>query len=289
MPILFLITYPEYIKRRNSPLIIANFLNTRDIVSTMSRKTNTKNEEMKPNPSKKNKEKKKVKEEENKEVKINDNEKNKAILAVCAHSDDQIIGAGGSLAKFADEGYDVKIVILSKGELSHPLQKENYTVKTRIKESEEAGRVIKAKEVIFFNLNEGSFLEEYRKKGAFQKLREIMNKDRPAKIFTHSYDDIHKDHRNTFTITMEAIESIDGYNPEVLTFDIWNLIESKKTKHPAYYIDVTKYVGTKIKALQCFKSQKVSMISLFFRIYVGLFLNGIRIGKPFAEKFYKVK
>ncbi|MDI3473827.1 MAG: hypothetical protein PWR30_150 [Candidatus Woesearchaeota archaeon] len=285
MHILFLITYPE-LKRERSPLIIANFLNTMDIVSTMSRKTEKKKGKRNSKSSKRSK---KNKELNDKATKTKDNEEKKAILAVCAHSDDQIIGAGGALAKFADEGYDVKIIILSKGELSHPLQKENYTVKTRIKESEEAAKIIKAKEVIFFDLNEGNFLEEYRKKGVFQKLREIMDKERPAKIFTHSYDDIHKDHRNTFTMTMEAIESIEGYNPEVLTFDIWNLIESKKTKHPAYYIDVTKYVGTKIKALQCFKSQKISMISLFFRIYVGMFLNGIRIGRPFAEKFYKVK
>ncbi len=213
----------------------------------------------------------------------------KTTLIICAHSDDQIIGAGATLAKFADEGQKVITLILSKGELSHPIQKGRYTIRTRIKESEEANEIIKGHDLKFFDLHEGKFLDEYRKKGVFREIRKIIQKHWPDKIFTHSYDDIHNDHRNTFSITNELIDSFENYNPELLTFDVWNIIDLKKRKYPTVYVDVTKYAGKKIKALRCFQSQKISLINLSFQIYFSLFINGLRIGRLFAEKFYKVR
>jgi LmbE family N-acetylglucosaminyl deacetylase len=224
-----------------------------------------------------------------KETKVSPEKKPKKVLVICAHSDDQIIGAGATLAKFAAEGQEVITLILSKGEFSHPIQKGRYTMKTRVKESEEANKVIEGHDLKFFNLHEGKFLEEYRTLGVFQNIRKIMQKHQPYKIFTHSYDDAHIDHRNTFNITSEAIDSIEGFKPELLTFDVWNLIDLKKRKYPTAYVDVTNYAGKKIKALKCFKSQKIAMINLSLQIYLSLFINGLRIGRLFAEKFYKVR
>ncbi|MDD5437307.1 MAG: PIG-L family deacetylase, partial [Candidatus Omnitrophica bacterium] len=39
----------------------------------------------------------------------------KNILAVCAHPDDEVLGCGGTLARSASEGNDVRVVILGEG------------------------------------------------------------------------------------------------------------------------------------------------------------------------------
>jgi LmbE family N-acetylglucosaminyl deacetylase len=42
------------------------------------------------------------------------------VLVIVAHNDDHIIGAGGTLAKYAQEGKKVRTIIMSYGESSHP-------------------------------------------------------------------------------------------------------------------------------------------------------------------------
>ncbi len=64
------------------------------------------------------------------------------ILVVCAHNDDQLFGAGGTLAKYVKEGKRVVVVIFSYGELSHPWLKKDSIQKTRLDECEESDKII---------------------------------------------------------------------------------------------------------------------------------------------------
>ena len=47
------------------------------------------------------------------------------MLVVCAHPDDNILGAGGTIAKYSSEGKKVITVIASYGESGNPWLKEN--------------------------------------------------------------------------------------------------------------------------------------------------------------------
>jgi len=87
-----------------------------------------------------------------------------SILVVCAHSDDQIFGAGGTLAKYADEGYRIKTVVLSYGETGTFWIKEHITIQTRMEESEHADKIIRGSGVTFFDLKEGKFEQESEQK-----------------------------------------------------------------------------------------------------------------------------
>jgi len=40
---------------------------------------------------------------------------NKNILVIAAHPDDEVLGCGGSIAKFSSQGYQVHCVILAEG------------------------------------------------------------------------------------------------------------------------------------------------------------------------------
>ena len=48
------------------------------------------------------------------------------VLVVCAHSDDQILGCGGTIAKYAKQGIPVYAIIFSYGEKSLPHLKEDF-------------------------------------------------------------------------------------------------------------------------------------------------------------------
>ena len=49
----------------------------------------------------------------------------KTILVICAHDDDETVGAMGSILKYIDEGNNLIKIVFSTGEMSHPhLKKE---------------------------------------------------------------------------------------------------------------------------------------------------------------------
>lgn len=212
--------------------------------------------------------------------------KKKSVLVICSHSDDQILGPGGTLAKYAEQGSIIYTVILSYGETSHIWYKKKVTAKIRVKEAEQADKIIGGKGVFFLGIPEGNFFK--KKNEINEKLKKIINKKKPIKIFTHSINDPHKDHRDTNKIVLETADKIK-YRGDVYTFDVWNPVNVVKRNQPKMYVDITGTFKKKIEALKQFKSQKIAMISLLWSIYLRAFLNGLNAKCRYAERFDKVR
>ncbi|MEM3127023.1 MAG: PIG-L deacetylase family protein [Candidatus Woesearchaeota archaeon] len=208
------------------------------------------------------------------------------ILLLCAHSDDEVLGAGGTIAKLAKEGKKVVNVIFSYGEKSHPWLKTEAIKKIREKEAKEADKLIGCKKTIFFDLKEGKYLAH--EKEAMKKVMKILKKEKPTKIFTHSYDDPHPDHRAVFKIVMQTI-SRSKHSCDVYIFDVWNPFTIRQRNLPRLYVDITKEFPLKVKALKQFKSQKVTMISLLWSVYTRAINAGLHVGALYGERFYKIK
>lgn len=214
--------------------------------------------------------------------------KKENILVICAHSDDQILGPGATIAKYSKEGKNIHTIIMSYGINALPWLKENVAKRTRIREAKCADKIIGGKSVEFFNLIEGKFLEEYKEKKIDKKLAKILLKLRPTKIFIHSFIDPHPDHRATYKITREVIKTT-RLKPDIYMFDIWNPITVKKSHLPRMYVDITDTFKIKTKALKCFPSQWSSMIALTWNVYVKAIIHGFHIHKKFGERFFKIR
>ena len=133
-------------------------------------------------------------------------EEEEGILVICAHSDDQILGCGGTIAKYAAKRFPVYTVILSYGAKSHPHLKEEFVIKTRVKEAQRANEIIGGKQVFFLGLKEGNFAKSYEETGAKEKLANIIKKHNIKKILTHSSSDTdipNRDHITTHKLVKE--------------------------------------------------------------------------------------
>jgi N-acetylglucosamine malate deacetylase 1 len=209
------------------------------------------------------------------------------VFVICAHSDDQIIGPGGTLAKYAREGKNIYTIIFSYGELSHPWFKEQIASKMRINEAKEADKIIQGKGVFCLGLSEGKFEQEFTKE-AKQKLLDILKTYPPTMVFTHSEDDPLGDHRAINKIVQQLADENHLTCP-IYSFDIWNIFDFKKNKYPKMIVDISSTFSIKTKALKIFKSQILTMVSLFWSVYLKAFLYGLKYGKRFAEVFYKIR
>lgn len=210
----------------------------------------------------------------------------KVIITIGAHNDDYVIGMGGTIARYIADGYRVINIICSYGELGMPHLKEDITREIRLKESLDADYVLGSKDIVYLGMKEGKFREEFKNHESF--LIKTINKYRPERIFTHSIDDPHPDHKEVYKEVIRIFDKLK-YKPEVYSFDIWNIINLKKRNYPKLIIDITPYFKKKILSFKAHKSQKLVIIIHLWSLYVKAILNGIDSGYKFAEAFYRIK
>ncbi len=217
-----------------------------------------------------------------------------SILIVAAHSDDQIIGVGGTAAKYAREGHDVYTVIFSQGEISHPHLQKEFIVPTRERESINANRIIGGKEVIFLEIAEKDINNKKVMEEAKKKLEALIRKINPVRIFTHSLEDAHPVHKKTVSAILKIVDNHKDFRKtEVLAFDIWTPFKFSKKKYPKMIIDISQDFKTKNQAIKAFKSQFNLYAFLNYFVYwaaiLNNFLNGRKHETRFAEVFYKLR
>ena len=210
------------------------------------------------------------------------------ILVVCAHSDDQIIGPGGTIAKYSKEKKSIRTIIFSYGVLSHPHIKSDVIADVRKKESIKADKVIGGKSVEFLGIPEGKFLEEENATIINEKLTKAIKKYKPQKIFTHSPDDPHGDHR---AVLRQVLRVYDQLKPksELYVFDVWNFLTLNTRGSPKLVVDVTDTFPKKLEAIKQFQSQKITFITMIWAVYLRAIIHGLRYKKKFVEVFKKVR
>ena len=210
------------------------------------------------------------------------------ILVFCAHPDDHILGAGGTIKKYTKAGKKVMFIILSYGESSHPWFHKHITVEMRVNETLKADKLVGTKETIFFGLTEGNFPNDAKKYNIKLKIKNIIKKYKPVKIFTHTSSDPHPDHKATEKLVLESFDSMK-YHCDLYTFDVWNPLNIKSSTSPKLVVDISDTFKIKLKALKCFKSQKAALFSLLWSVYYRAILLGLQYNCKFAESFHKIR
>ena len=207
------------------------------------------------------------------------------ILVFAAHPDDEIIGVGGTIAKYAQEGKDVIVTIFSDGSLSAPWMKQTVLIQDRKKEAKDIGKFMGCKDTIFAGLKDGSLQAHVHDVKMKEILKKIIIRYKPSKIFVHSHLDAHADHRAVNEMVLKAVKELDGKH-SVYTFEVWNALPEQA---PALYVDITSTFAKKIQAMKKFKSQKVFIYTLLIPVYVRAYVAGFHNKTRYAEKFYKIQ
>lgn len=212
----------------------------------------------------------------------------KCILVICAHSDDQVLGPGGTLAKYSKEGAKIITIILSYGELTPAWIKHKYTIQARTEEANKADKILGGNGVTFLGLREGKFLKEANEKDTYKYLEKIIKKEKPGIIFTHMREDPHVDHKDTLAIVKKTVRELpDKTKPDVYSFGIWNPFTLYR-REPNLVVDISNTFKKKLKAMKCFKSQNLVILQLTPGVYIKAKMNGIAKGYKYAEVFRKV-
>lgn len=208
------------------------------------------------------------------------------VLVFCAHSDDQVFGAGGYISVLAKQKVDIRTIICSFGEQSHPHLVKEEVRKMRVEESKKADRMLGGNGVMFLGLREGSFEKDF---GELEgTVLDLLGEFKPDRILTHSQDDPHPDHRATYRILLGLCGKA-GLKSSVYTFDVWNLFNLTKRLNPKLVVNIKHTFKKKVDALGAFRSQRPALAVLLWSVYTKALFWGFRAGCRYAEVFYKVR
>jgi LmbE family N-acetylglucosaminyl deacetylase len=211
--------------------------------------------------------------------------KKEIILIFCAHSDDEAVGMGGTIANYASEGKEIIKAVFSYGESSHPHFKEAIVISKRINETEKASKYIGISKTIFFGLRDTKLKIDIKRSNAYDMIRKLIKEHKPVKIFVPSVSDPHPDHQAANKAVLKVVDSFKKKYP-VYEYVVWNVIESQR---PMVFVDITKFYKKKLRYMKYFSSQWQYIYALWLPVHIRSRQYGKKHGCKFAEKFYKVR
>ena len=179
------------------------------------------------------------------------------VLVVAPHPDDEVLGAGGTIARLADEGAEVSVVIVTKG---CPPHFSEETVRRGREEARAAHRVLGVQETILLDFPAaGLDLVPHRELNA--ALGAVMHDVRPETLFLPFGGDIHLDHQRIFLSALVAARPNGASTPraiyayETLSETNWNAPYLSPVFSPNVFMDIGAHLERKIAAMRCFASQ----------------------------------
>ena len=202
--------------------------------------------------------------------------------------DDGVIGAGGTLAKYAQEGKIIKTVVFSFGEKSHPHIKPQIIKLKRYEEALKADKIMGGAGIAFLDLREMRLRTDAHKQGTDGLIRDIILHEKPSKIFIHSINDPMPDHRAVHKLVLDVLGTID-LPVEVYEFEVWNILNIFHRDLPKLVVDVSDTFTTKIKAFKAHTSQKGALVALTWKLYLQAISHGLTFGYTYAEVFSRVR
>jgi N-acetylglucosamine malate deacetylase 1 len=182
---------------------------------------------------------------------------NNRVLVIAPHPDDEVLGVGGTMAKFASEGAEVYVAIVTKG---YPPDFTEETVQKDRAEALAAHQVLGVKETIFLSFP-AARLDSVPHCEVNSQLIDLLQKLHPDIIFIPFNGDIHLDHQRVFLSALVAARPNSSYAPKViyayetLSETNWNAPYLTPNFVPNVFVDISPYLETKMKAMQMYASQ----------------------------------
>lgn len=185
------------------------------------------------------------------------------VLVFAPHADDEVLGCGGTIARYVDESADVYVCIVTSGKkpiFDDTIAVQNGWPHIHYLEVMASHRVLGIKKTYFLEFPAAA-LEDVPRYELNRKIQALINEIEPDIVFIPHFGDMQKDHTLTSEAVMVAVrpkgkhivQTVYAY--ETLSETEWNIPHSKNAFIPNVYMDISKYIEKKLEAMSCYKSQ----------------------------------
>ena len=186
------------------------------------------------------------------------------ILVVAAHPDDEVLGCGGTIARHAEFGDQVHILIVAEGLTSR--QEERCRSELGVQLSDIKCAAMKAKEILGAVDVElldypDNRLDSIDMLDLVKEIEKRVSALQPSTVYLHHSGDVNIDHQILHRAGITACRPTPGHCVKrLLAFEVpssteWQTIGSGKAFTPNWYVCIEEQMEKKLTALNEYSSE----------------------------------
>ncbi len=210
------------------------------------------------------------------------------ILVIAPHNDDEVLGVGGTIAKYASQGHHVTVCEVTSGDKS--------LWEMISAEATAAHAVLGVEDFRCLHLPVVDMRNTMTRE-LNGKFEELVRSVKPEIAFIPHKGDMHVDHQETSKAAMVALRPYSNpqlkaiYAYETLSETEWNIPSVENAFIPDTWNDISDFIQKKQEAMRCYKSQlsdfpnprSIEAIEALAK------LRGSTIGYKYAESFMTIR
>ncbi|KQY73272.1 PIG-L family deacetylase [Ensifer sp. T173] len=178
-------------------------------------------------------------------------------LVIAPHPDDEVLGAGGTIARLTAEGERVFVAIVTEG---RPPAFTSESIALVRAEANQAHALLGVEETFWLGF-EAAGLDLAGHSAVNSALSDLVRLLSPETVLLPFPGDIHRDHQLAFLSALVASRPHQESFPhrilayETLSETNWNAPYLTPGFTPNVFVDISSYFEKKLEAMQCFASQ----------------------------------
>lgn len=215
----------------------------------------------------------------------------KKILVAAAHPDDEALGCGGTLARLASEGVEIRAVFFTNGVSARKGEHEQIAIDERKASASNAAELLGIRKLYWLDFPDNR-MDSIPILSVTQALENIISLYQPDAIFTHFGGDLNVDHRVVHQAVMTACRPQPPcYVKAIYAFEVrssteWQL-SGYSTFSPTLYVDISETLDTKSAALKAYsvEMREYPHSRSLDAVVATAKVHGATVGCKAAERF----
>lgn len=188
-----------------------------------------------------------------------------AVLVVVAHPDDEVLGCGGTMARLAQEGRSVHLLVLADGVGARHV--DGHT-DARVMDEQRRRRaaLAAASQVLGVQSVDTADFPDNRMDtvavlDVARRVEQSIAAHRPTMVLTHHAGDVNQDHRRTHEAVIAACRPQPDHPVDTLLFfevassTEWQVPGAAPVFQPSWFVDTSSTITKQLEALSCYAEE----------------------------------
>jgi len=186
------------------------------------------------------------------------------VLIIAAHPDDEVLGCGGTIARHADAGDCVQVLIAAQGVNSrYGLDDHEQACHERsalIQAANRAGEILGTHGVEFLELPDNR-LDSLDRLDLIKLVEDRITFHQPQVVYVHHAGDVNVDHRRLHEAVVTACRPTPSQGVrKLLSYEVassteWQPPGSAQIFQPNFFVDISAQLIRKLSALAAYASE----------------------------------
>jgi LmbE family N-acetylglucosaminyl deacetylase len=188
----------------------------------------------------------------------------RTVLVVAAHPDDEVLGCGGAIARHADAGDQVEVLIAAEGATSRQKKRDRGQAFDELtflaQAAGEASAILGAQGVELLDLPDNR-LDSLDRLDLIKLIEDRIVRYQPQVVYVHHAGDVNVDHRRLHEAVVTACRPTPAQpvrrllSYEVASSTEWQPPGSAPAFKPNWFVDITAQWTRKRQALEAYSTE----------------------------------